>query len=183
MDEATSAFDNAISRDKGYIDAYVGKARVNIYKREWALAIKDLEQAEKLVPRVKGSGWEKVLAQVLSLEGEARYHNNQIKEAISAYKDSLDLDEKDADTHYRLGVAYYDSDGREREAIGELTRALKAAPDGSEWVDDAYLKLGYAYRARNDKAGQCEAFHRYLDIAPVTAPKRGDVAELIQSCP
>ena len=47
---------------------------------------------------------------------------------------------------------------------------------------DAYLKLGYAYRAKDSKHNACEAFQKFVDIAPPGTAGVKDVQDLLLGC-
>ncbi|ODS33392.1 MAG: O-linked GlcNAc transferase [Candidatus Scalindua rubra] len=76
----------------------------------------------------------------LSDRGISYYDKGMINEAIDEFKEVLEIDPEDVETHYNLGSAYADK-GMFDEAITIYKKAIEKNP---EFID-AYLSLGELY--------------------------------------
>jgi tetratricopeptide (TPR) repeat protein len=81
-----------------------------------------------------------VLAKEYLKEGSLIYESGNTKGAIEKIKESIRLDPKNAQAHYRLGLIYAEKNAMEK-AIDAFNNAIKYDPD----LTKAYLNLGGAY--------------------------------------
>jgi Tfp pilus assembly protein PilF len=81
-------------------------------------------------------------------KGETYLAGSKYKEAIIEFKNAVQLDPKDAQAHYKLGLAYLKlgSMPNIQEAFRELTKSVELDPD----IVDAQLKLGLLYLLSRD---------------------------------
>jgi len=76
----------------------------------------------------------------LSITGSEYYDKGMLDEAIEEFKEVLEIDPDDAETHYNLGNAYAD-----KEMFNEAIPAYKKAIELNPGFIDAYLNLGTVY--------------------------------------
>ena len=60
--------------------------------------------------------------------GEKYFSENKFKEAIIEYKNVLQIDPKDANVHYKLGLSHVRA-GQLREAFSEFLKSVELNPD------------------------------------------------------
>lgn len=75
-----------------------------------------------------------------------------LEEQIEAYKQAISIDPDDANAHYGLGVAYFNS-GMDKEAIESYKKAIRIDPDYADaifgawrWDSNVQLREGYDLR-------------------------------------
>jgi len=93
----------------------------------------------------------------LSITGSEYYDKGMLDEAIEEFKEVLEIDPDDTETHYNLGNAYADKEMFD-EAISAYKKAIELDP---EFID-AYLSLGTAYL---DKGLTDDAIALYLQAS------------------
>jgi superkiller protein 3 len=93
----------------------------------------------------------------LSITGSEYYDKGMLDEAIEEFKEVLEIDPDDAETHYNLGNAYVD-----KEMFGEAISAYKKAVELDPEFIDAYISLGTAYL---DKGLTDDAIALYLQAS------------------
>ena len=76
----------------------------------------------------------------LSITGDEYYNKGMLDEAIEEFKEVLEIDPDEAETHYNLGNAYVD-----KELFNEAVSAYKKAIELNPGFIDAYLNLGTVY--------------------------------------
>src|SRR5690606_35760975 len=99
LDEALRQYARAIELDPSYLAPRLGRARVRLVRREYALAISELEAARTLAPDS---------AAVLRGLGQAHLIMREVGKAVPLLERATRLDPDDAEAHYFLGSAYYD---------------------------------------------------------------------------
>src|SRR3989304_3433147 len=77
--------------------------------------------------------------------GESYFTENRFKEAIIEYKNVLQIDPKNANARYKLGLAFLRT-GELREAFSELSKSVELDQD----LIDARLHLGNLYLLSRD---------------------------------
>ena len=169
LDEALRQFARAVELDPNYLRPRVGRARVRLVRREYTLAIDELEAARALSPESP---------EVLRGLGQAHLTMRNLKEAVPFLERAARLAPDDPEAHYYLGSAYSDME-RSREAATHLARAVAEAPEGATWRADAYRALGYAARAAGNKGGAKSAFRTYLELDQKDSAQRRDVQRLL----
>jgi tetratricopeptide (TPR) repeat protein len=170
LDEALNAYQKSVGLDGKYVLPRLGRARIRVARREYNLALDELEVARELAPE---NPW------VYFYLGECLYETDQDRDAAKAYSQAVRLDPKHAYAHYRLGMAYVDLD-KARDAAGALATATRLA-EGSEaaWLADAFRLLGTASRTLKRRGDAIKAFRAYLDMAPPGDAQAKDVKKLL----
>jgi tetratricopeptide (TPR) repeat protein len=96
-------------------------------------------------------------------------------EAISAFKDGLELKPDDYMLHYNLGLAYYRSSDLQ-DAREHFQSAMKAKPSHAS----SHLALGHVYRSMNKRIPAIFAYSRFLVLEPNSSRSAG-TATLLRS--
>ncbi len=116
MDDAIKNFKNAIQIDPGYATAHNNLGAAYVKKGQRQLAFVEFETAARLDSNYASAH--------LNL-GNWYLENGQPQKAVPLYERAAQLTPDDPRVHYHLAMAYGFS-GREKEATGELYRALAA---------------------------------------------------------
>ncbi|MFN3466398.1 MAG: tetratricopeptide repeat protein [Candidatus Brocadiales bacterium] len=85
----------------------------------------------------------------------------RVEEDIARYKRILRALPEDVDTHYRLGLAYYENK-EYKKAIRELKAAIKGAPT----IPILHNQLGLAYQAKDEPEDAIEEYQKALSLEP-----------------
>src|SRR4030042_6344275 len=93
--------------------------------------------------------------------GEKYFSENKFTEAIIEYKNVLQIDPKDANARYRLGLSHLRA-GHLREAFSELSRSVELNQD----LIDARLQLGNLYLLSRDPRKAREEAEKVLAKDP-----------------
>ena len=101
-------------------------------------------------------------AYILLLQIRTIMRNDDWKNELNLWKATVQTSPADAKGHNNLANAYI-SQGKYRDALGELKIAIQLKPDYS----DAYLNIGLAY----DKIGNMEEADRYYRLALTYNPQ------------
>jgi tetratricopeptide (TPR) repeat protein len=98
-------------------------------------------------------------------QGQAYFDKQQYREALIEFKNVVQLDPKDADTHYRLALTHLKLGGATnlQGAFAELSRAVEMDKTNR----DAQLKLGELYLLGNEPAKA----RKQADIVLASAPQ------------
>lgn len=91
----------------------------------------------------------------------------KLEEDITRYKRTLRALPEDVDTHYRLGLAYYE-DKDYKAAIRELKTAIKESPT----IPILHNQLGLAYQADDEPRDAIEEYKKALALEPEFFPAR-----------
>jgi predicted Zn finger-like uncharacterized protein len=169
LDEALRQFGRAIEVDPAYMAPRLGRARIRLLRREYALAIDELKAAQELDANA---------ATVLRDLGRAYLAMRDVKTAVPLLERSLQAAAGDPEAHFLLGQAYFDLD-RAREAAGQLARAVQLGKEDATWRAEAYRMLGYASRSANNNRAALDAWRRYLELDQKDSAQRRDVQRLI----
>jgi predicted Zn finger-like uncharacterized protein len=169
LDEALRQFGRAIEVDPAYMAPRLGRARIRLLRREYALAIDELKAAQELDPHA---------ASVMRDLGRAYLAMRDVKTAVPLLERATHAAPEDPEAHFTLGQAYFDLD-RARDAAAHLGRAVQLGKEGAPWRAEAYRMLGYASRSANNNRGALDAWRRYLELDQRDSAQRRDVQRLI----
>jgi tetratricopeptide (TPR) repeat protein len=139
-------------------------------------------------------------------QGNALYEQGDLQAAISAYREAVALDDKNAGYWHNLGVAYY-SLNRLDEASDGFQRGLALEPDNAELnylmgvvsiqfdqlakaetyltranrlnpdLPEPYFGLGVLYRLQGQREQAITAFETFLELGPGQDPAAVPVAQ------
>jgi tetratricopeptide (TPR) repeat protein len=139
-------------------------------------------------------------------QGNALYEQGDLQAAISAYREAVALDDKNAGYWHNLGVAYYGLN-RLDEASDSFQRGLALEPDDAELnylmgvvsiqfdqlaeaetyltranqlkpdLPEPYFGLGVLYRLQGQREQAIAAFETFLEIGPGQDPAAIPVAQ------
>ena len=87
---------------------------------------------------------------------------NQMEDAIGAFKKALDINTENADNHFGLAMAYYQSGIADRLAEEEFLKAIKMDPANL----DARLYLSMLYTDRGELPKATEQLQKILKVDP-----------------
>ena len=93
--------------------------------------------------------------------GVALYWQGKLEEAISEYKEALNLDPENAQAHELLGIAHAWK-GEVKEALEHFQAAYKKEPNRA----DINMNLGSTYGALNDYENSLFHFRRAVELEP-----------------
>jgi uncharacterized protein (TIGR03032 family) len=93
--------------------------------------------------------------------GRELYQKGQLAEAIAAFRRCLELDPKDGEARYCLGVALGDAEQYD-EALTHLVAVVQAEPERAE----AYNCLGYACSRRGQPQQAIAAYEQAIALRP-----------------
>ncbi len=111
-------------------------------------------------------------------KGIAHKDLNQIAEAIAAFKRGGELDPESFENFYWWGRIESDRN-KHAAAATALAKAVEVGKAGMLYYDDAYRRLGDAYRAQKKNSEAKAAYAKYLEVAPPTATGRKEVERLV----
>jgi tetratricopeptide (TPR) repeat protein len=173
LEEAMNAYNQAVMRDKTYVEPLIDRARVHQLRHEWAEALPDLDEAKRLEPERAEPYWR---------TGDSLYQIGRKKDAVAPYQAALARDGKNPEIYYKLGLVYYDLD-RGADVIANMRQAVAEGKPDDDWLPDAWLKLGYTYKSQGHHGEACAAFSKFDQVAPSSAVARGDVKQILIGCP
>ena len=168
-EDALRAYGEATAADPSYLAPRLGRGRVRLARREYTLAVAELEAAMKSAPDDPG---------VVGDLGRAYVAMRDLAHAVPLLERAAKLDASDASIQYTLGEVYYEMD-RPRVAAQYLSRAVDLAGDEATWRAEAFRQLGYAQRAAHNRSGAISAWRRYLAIERKDGPVRRDVERML----
>jgi tetratricopeptide (TPR) repeat protein len=168
-DDSLRSYAEAIAAEPTYLAPRLGRARVRLARREYALAVQELTAALKIAPDS---------AIVHRDIGRAYVAMHDLPHALQALERAVALDERDADTHFLLGDVYHEND-RRGQAVKHLARAIELVPEGAPWRAEAYRLLGYSQRAAGNRAGAIAAWRHYLAIERTDNAERREVQRML----
>jgi tetratricopeptide (TPR) repeat protein len=163
QDELTKA----LELDRGLADAYWQKGVMQ--RKEGAVidAMKNLQKALELRP----SRFEAYATLAECYEDE-----NRTGEAITAWRRAISSDGSRPEWHYRLGkLLGRGGESELREAV-TLSEATEGRPG---WLAQAYFDLGELERAGGRRADAVAHLRRFLALAKVDSPYRGDARKAL----
>jgi len=155
--EAAKAYDAAIAKDPGLIQAIQNRANLEVRRNESDAAVRRLRTA--LESRPKDSALRNELISALIRSG-------QIKEAEAEAKALLKDDEKNVGALMNLAIIF-----RGRDQLELANSVLDRAREIDETEPMVWLQLGMIYLDRDQRSEAIEAFER-------AAEYRGDLPEV-----
>jgi uncharacterized protein (TIGR03032 family) len=118
----------------------------------------DEAMAEVVMPTAENLGRSPAFHSQRGLE---LYRQGQVAEAITAFRQCLELDPDDHEARYRLGVALGDVEQHD-EAMAQLERVIQADPERAE----AYNSLGYVYSRQGRPQQAIAAYEQAIALRP-----------------
>lgn len=129
---AIEAYTGAITLNPDSMAAHLKRGLAYRQRRELEAALRDLRRASELDPSVP---------RVFAWQGDVNLDLGRYARAAERFEQSVRLDDRQADVHYKLAVAYY-REGRAGAAVEPLRRAV--ALDGNH--AEAHYLLGLCLR-------------------------------------
>jgi tetratricopeptide (TPR) repeat protein len=169
LDDALHSYGDAIAADPNYLAPRLGRGRVRLARREFGVAVSELEAAQKVAPNS---------SEVMRDLGRAHLAMRDVTHAVPLLERAVAMNEHDPETHYALGTVYYDID-RTAAAAQHLGRAVELSSDDVPWRGEAFRLLGWAQRASHNRAGAISAWRRYLAIERKDGPERRDTQRML----
>ncbi|HEU5058829.1 MAG TPA: tetratricopeptide repeat protein, partial [Kofleriaceae bacterium] len=169
LDEALRQFGRASEIDPSYLAPRLGRARIRLVRREYALAIDELKAAQEIDPHAPI---------VMRDLGRAYLAMRDVRTAVPFLERATQGAPNDPEAHLALGQAYFDL-GRAREAAGQLGRAVQLGKEDAPWRAEAYRMLGYASRSASNNRAALDAWRRYLELDQKDSAQRRDVQRLV----
>ncbi len=102
-----------------------------------------------------------VAATRLVAKGNALYKRGNLKGAIAAFKEAIELDETNERAHLGIGTTYFDTE-QNNLALKHLQRALELAPRSGQTL----VALGNVHQAMGNTTRAKDAYERYLTVEP-----------------
>ena len=132
-DSARIAYRTFISKRADYASAWLGLAQslMLISSDSLQRAKVAYEEWLKLIPPAEEPKYKKALADAYKNIAVAYFAEKKYEQAIPALKKSLQYNDADDDTHFRLGLAYSMSNNKE-DAIKEYQKAFKLNPKNKD---------------------------------------------------
>lgn len=137
---AIEAYTGAITLNPDSMAAHLKRGLAYRQRRELEAALRDLRRASELDPSVP---------RVFEWQGDVNLDLGRYARAAERFEQSVRLDDRQADVHYKLAVAYY-REGRAGAAVEPLRRAVALNAEHAE----AHYLLGLCLRdlGRPDEA-------------------------------
>jgi len=164
LEEALRAYGRSSALRPEYVRPRVGRGRIRVKRREYTMALEELEIAAKLAPNN---------AEIWFLMGESHAERAEERDAVDAYARSLRIDDEQPYVHYRLGRVFYDLD-KARSAASAFAAATRRALGGEKWLLDAYFFQGYALDKAGSKCAAADAFGSFIERAPAGSARLRD---------
>jgi tetratricopeptide (TPR) repeat protein len=114
------------------------------------------------------------------LHGDLLTLTQKEAQALRAYELASRERPKSGEAAARHGRALYNA-GKRGPAIRELHRALQLGGDETPYALETYLLLGDSYREGRQRAEALRAYHKWLSLAPPSAPERHEVENHVQA--
>ena len=146
---------------------------MHLLRRQFALALPVLDRASRLVTD-NADVWFGI--------GLSHSELGHLPEAVAAFNMAIKYDDKNPETHFRLGTVYQRLN-QPNEVVSSLRHAIANAKPDTPWIVEAWRMLGFGYRATGNHAEMCEAFRQYLILAPATELMLRDVKREHAGCP
>lgn len=140
-EDAVARYNDAISADAEYVDAYRGRAQAYLALGDPDSAIDDLTYALNLAPR---------RADLYAALAEAYMMKEDYERAIDTAQVALGLDPDNAQAHNAAGLAYY-YQGELGRASEHFSRAIECDPTVHQSytnLGNTFFQMGSWYRAR-----------------------------------
>jgi tetratricopeptide (TPR) repeat protein len=94
-------------------------------------------------------------------KGNALYTRGNLKGAIAAFREAIELDETNERAHLGIGTTYFDTE-QNNLALKHLQRAIELAPRSGQTL----VALGNVHQAMGNAAKAKDAYERYLTVEP-----------------
>ena len=108
--------------------------------------------------------------------GDVSYQLERYDRAVSAYKRSLQLDDRSPRISYKLALAHYRK-GEAAEAVAALDQAIRL----DDKMADAHYLLGLCLRDQRRPADALKAFERAVALQPGSVAAREELADLLHA--
>ncbi len=164
--EATTTMELALELPEGRLD----RGRFLFKKGEWEQALKDFQEAAKLVPK---EGWPHLWA------GKCHDQLGKTDLAVEAWKTAARLDPGSGETHFNLGRVALDR-GQAKLALEHLRKVSGRVTDGDPWAREFFFQLGTAEKTAGNNSTAITAFKKFLELAPADDPARPDIERQIR---
>ncbi|MBP7776903.1 MAG: tetratricopeptide repeat protein [Acidobacteria bacterium] len=167
LSTAIEAYTGAITLNPDSTAAHLKRGLAYRQRRELEAALRDLRRASELDPSAP---------RVFEWQGDVNLDLGRFARAAEHYAQSVRLDDRQPDVHYKLAVARY-RDGSAGAAVEPLRRAIALAPDHAR----AHYMLGLCLRdlVRLDEAS--EALGTAARLAPGLLAVREARADVFQA--
>lgn len=158
--------------------ANIERARILAERSDLERAVPLLESALKQVPG-NGEAW--------LLLGNAYDRLGAQPKAVAAWRAAVKASADNAEVNYRLGRWEMDQ-GQPGPALQHLRAAAAKIGAGgaagalglgkpAPWIADCFFQLGFAEKAKGNRAGAITALKKYLAVAAADAPSRPEVEQ------
>jgi len=137
FEKASEAYLKAIPLKPDYVGTYFNLASCYMQLKQWSDARKTYEDFIKVADTSKTKN-NKELATAYKFVGLVYLLDKKYEDAVRYEKKSIDLDDKDSDTHTWLGQSYHNLQTNDsfpnarKDAIAEYKKALKINPNNKE---------------------------------------------------
>ncbi|MBD2253590.1 tetratricopeptide repeat protein [Nostoc parmelioides] len=151
LEKALAESDEAIKLNPNDVDAYLDRAMIRHFSKDYAGAISDYEQAIKLRPRPKD-------VSVYSNSGKAHAELGDHTGAIAKYNTALTIDPNGVFSLFIYndrGLSYL-ALGDTKSAIADFNQAIQLAPESA----DSYYNRGLAQRRLGQKQAAIADFQK-----------------------
>jgi len=156
LDRALAAFRRAVELDPGYFKPYQDLGTYYLNRGDSSQALLQFQECVRLAPDEPDTHW---------AFGLAYYNLGRFAEAERELRLAIGLGE--TPTALNSLASTLMRQGKDRDAIPYLTRALSRFPDRYLW----WMNLGTAYRRTNQAAESEKAYRRSLDLAEKEAAR------------
>jgi tetratricopeptide (TPR) repeat protein len=164
QDLAIHAYTQATTADPSWFNPWAGLGRIHVQRHEFTKSIEDLDRAYKIKPDADVAFDFGLAYKALGPQATARQWLEK----------SAELDPKRAETWFRLGEVYQDSNapGDDRKMVAAFEKAtrlgLEEEAKGAklDWLTEAFYTLGDQYQLLHDLSGQKRAWQTYIGRHP-----------------
>ncbi len=160
-DDASSAYEEAIRLDAGFVEAMVNLARVRLQQGETRQARELLDRALRLAPAYPS------VHTVRGLEARAR---GDLNESMRAFSRARSLDPENSEILSNLGAVLLEL-GFDDDARRVLEEARRIAPDRPEPA----LALALVFERKGDRARAAFFYGQFLRLVGTRDPDRAAV--------
>lgn len=149
---AKTAFEAALSLDKGYFDARYNLAFAHLSRDQYAEALPHLRLLSTQNPR-DGAIWDGM--------GESLEQTGKLAAALGAYKKAVALEPKNEGFRFKFALALVESD-RRADAIEQLKQILVSNPNNAPVL----LQLGDLHLKNGKWSDAATTLRRYIALRP-----------------
>lgn len=153
FDQAVEDLSTALTQQYTPIEVY--KIRWNAYysKKDYANALKDIQEAIKLEP---SNGF------LYTAQGDIYREQNLDKDALDSYAKAAELDQNNPDVPYYMAVIYAKTGQYDQQGAA----ALKAVERGTKYPGEAWFLRGEALQRERQYKQAADAYERALVAKP-----------------